>query len=157
MRVTRERKEILKPLGVNRITIAVSDLDKAVDIFSRLLNTTFFYATATAEPYGINAALSWDAGIELCAPVPGRKSDISEFIEKRGEGLMSVYFSVDDVEEARARAEELGAGIKATVEFNKDEIDRYFQARFRTFKEYLLADTSVTCGARIILGQFDPG
>ena len=145
----------MKPRGVNRITIAVRDLDSAVGIFSKLLNTTFIYATATARPHGIDAAISWDAGIELCAPLPGHRSDIADFIDKRGEGLMSVYFAVDDVEEARTRAEELGAGIKATIDYNKDEIERYFQGRFRTFKEYLLADTAATCGARVIVGQFD--
>ena len=146
----------MKPRGVNRVTIAVRDLEKAVGIFSKLLNTTFFSASATARPHGIDAAISWDAGIELLAPLPGHRNNVSDFLDKRGEGLMSVYFAVDNVEEARNRAEQVGAGIRATMDYNKDEIERYFQGRFRTFKEYLLADTAATCGARVIVGQFDP-
>jgi catechol 2,3-dioxygenase-like lactoylglutathione lyase family enzyme len=146
----------MKPLGVNRVTMAVRDLDKAVEIYSKLLNTTFFYVTTTAEPFGIDAALSWDAGIEICAPLPNRDSEIAQLIEKRGEGILGVTLAVDDIEEARTRAEEIGAGIKATVEFSSEELDKYLQARFRTFKEYVLAEPAATCGVRITLGQFDP-
>jgi len=146
----------MKPLGVNRVTIAVRDIKKAVDVYSKLLNANFFYVTDTAEQYGIDAALSWDAGIELCAPLPGKQSDISDFIEKRGEGLMSVYFAVDDIDEARVRAVELGAGIKATLEFDEETVDKHFQARFKDFREHLLANQEATCGARVIVGQFNP-
>ena len=144
----------MKPLGVNRAVIAVRDLDKAVGIYSKLLNTTFFYVTTTAEPFGIDAALSWDAGIEICAPLPGRDSVISRSIEEQGEGLRQVIFAVDNVDETRAKAEEMGIGVVQTIELTEDDLRRYFHDMFGKFKEHVL-NPADTCGAQLVVGQFD--
>jgi catechol 2,3-dioxygenase-like lactoylglutathione lyase family enzyme len=60
--------------GVNRIMIAVHDLDKAKQQYSDLLGATFVDAHWTGEPFGISVSIAWDAGIELCAPLPGRET-----------------------------------------------------------------------------------
>ena len=58
--------------GVNRIMIAVRDLDRAKQLYSDLLGATFIDAHWTGEPFGIAVSIAWDAGIELRAPLPGR-------------------------------------------------------------------------------------
>ena len=66
----------MKPKGVNRVVVAVKDLEKAIDIYSKLLGATFYDVSAGSEQFGIKAAISWDAGIELCAPIAGTNSYI---------------------------------------------------------------------------------
>ncbi len=56
--------------GVNRIILAVRDLQKAKAYYEDLLGATFHDAHWTGEPFGIQVAISWNAGIELCAPIP---------------------------------------------------------------------------------------
>ena len=144
----------MKPLGINRVVIAVRDLDRAVRFYSELLGATFHDASAGAEPFGIRAALSWDAGIELVAPLPGRDSVIARSIEESGEGLRQVIFAVDDVDEARLKVEQMGIRVVQTIEFTQDQLREYFKDRFGKFKEYILNPTD-TCGAQLVVGQFD--
>lgn len=144
----------MKPQGVNRVTIAVKDLEKGIDFYTRLLGATFHEATAEdVVTLGIRVAMSWDAGIELVSPMPDRESFITDFLEQRGEGLMGVVFAVDDVEEAYAAAQALGVGVWYTVDYDQEEIDRHLQGRFTKYKEYMLdADTSYGVGP--VIGEF---
>ena len=144
----------MKPLGINRVVIAVRDLDRAVHFYSDLLGATFHDASVGAERFGIKAALSWDAGIELVAPLPGRDSVISRSIEEQGEGLRQVIFAVDNVDETRAKAEEMGIGVVQTIELTEDELRRYFHDMFGKFKEHVLNPADI-CGAQLVVGQFD--
>jgi hypothetical protein len=141
--------------GVNRIIIAVRDLEKAISLYSNLLATTFEDASWTGEPFGISVAISWEAGIELCAPLPNVDSIIRQFLEQNGEGVMSVVFGVEEIEEAKVQAE--GAGIPAVIpiNFSQEEIDEHLGGHFTTYKEYVL-DSMEACGFGIMLGQFDP-
>lgn len=146
----------MKPLGVNRVTIAVRDLEKGKALFSKLLGATFHPANAEdAAAMGIEVAMSWDAGIELVAPLPGRESFVKSIIEKRGEGLIGVVFAVDEVDEARAAAEGLGIRIWHSLDYSQAEIDRHLQGRFKKYKEYML-DPSGTLGVGPVIGQFEP-
>ena len=49
--------------GVNRIILAVRDLQKAKAYYEDLLGATFHDAHWTGEPFGIQVAISWNAGI----------------------------------------------------------------------------------------------
>ena len=86
--------------GVDRVVIAVHNLEKSKRQYSELLGATFMDADWTGEPFGINVAISWDAGIELCAPMAGREEDsaVSQFLARRGEGILTVCFGVDDAD-----------------------------------------------------------
>ena len=143
--------------GVNRVVIAVKDLDKAVALYSKLLGATFHDANPTdAAAHGVSVAMSWDAGIELACPLPGRDSPIKKFIETHGEGLMGVVFVVDDVDECRAMAEQMGIGVLAMIaDYSQEEIDKYLQGRFRKYKEYML-NPAATLGVGPIIGQIEP-
>lgn len=144
----------MKPLGINRVVIAVKDLDKAVRFYSELLGATFEDASAGAEPFGVRAAISWDGGIELVAPLPDRDSVIARSIEKHGEGVRNVIFAVDDIEEARAKMEKMGIGVIQTIEFKEDQLKKNFRGRFTKFKEYILNPANIG-GAQLVIGQFD--
>jgi methylmalonyl-CoA/ethylmalonyl-CoA epimerase len=141
--------------GVNRVIIAVCDLEKGVSLYSNLLGTTFEDASWTGELFGISVAISWEAGIELCAPIPERESVVSQFLEQNGEGVMSVVFGVQEIEEAKVQAESAGIPAVIPINFSQEEIDEHLGGHFKTYKEYVL-NSAEACGFGIMLGQFDP-
>ena len=146
----------MKPRGVNRVTIAVRDLEKGMALYSKLLGATFHDQSVPAEPFGLRCAISWDAGIEMVAPLPGRDSFATSFLEEHGEGLMGVVFAVDDVEECRSRAEEMGISVLALIaDYDQDEINAYLQGRFKKYKEYML-NPADTFGVGPVIGQIEP-
>lgn len=146
----------MKTKGINRVAIVVNDLDRAVALYSDLLNTTF-HPIQIAEEYGVRAAFSYEPGIEIASPIPGSNElmalALTQHIKEHGEGLYGVVFSVDDIEQARAKAEELGIGVLHKMEVAPDEIKRTFQDKYGTFIEYFL-NPEDTHGAIVVLGQF---
>ena len=146
----------MKPLGVNRVTIAVNDLEKGKELYSELLGATFHPANdEDAEALGVRVAMSWDAGIELVSPIPERESIIKQIIDTRGEGVLGVVFNVDDVDQAKEVADKRGIAIWHTVDYSQEEIDRFLQGRFKKYKEYMLSPEG-TFGAGPIIGQIEP-
>ncbi len=146
----------MKPQGVNRVTIAVKDLEKGMDFYTKLLCATFHEATAEdVVTLGIRVAMSWDAGIELVSPMPDRESFITEFLEQRGEGLMGVVFAVDDVEAAHKAAQDLGVGVWYELDYDQETIDKHLQGRFTKYKEYML-DAATSHGVGPVIGEYIP-
>ena len=145
----------MEPKGVNRVTIAVKDLQRGIDLYSGLLGATFHGASPDAESYGVQVAMSWDAGIELVSPLPGRDGFVEKFIEKHGEGVLGVVFAVDNVDEARNRAEKMGIRIWSAIDYSQEEIDRHLQGRFKKYKEYMLSAAD-TLGVGPVIGQIEP-
>lgn len=142
--------------GVNRVIVAVRDLEKAKEYYSRVLGATFHQADWTGAPFGIEVAISWDAGIELIAPMAGRESDcvIAPFLEQRGEGVMNVVFGVANGGEARERAEAAGLRVTHSLDYSQAEIDAHLDGFFRKYEEHVL-DTAGRCGFSITLAQID--
>ena len=146
----------MKLKGINRVAILVRDLDKAVALYSDLLNTTF-YPLSMAEEHGVRAAISYEAGIEISSPIPGSNEfmalALAQHIEEHGEGLYAVVFEVDDIEQANAKAEEMGIGVLHKIKLDQEEVKRTFQDRYSSFIEYFL-NPEDTHGALVVLGQF---
>jgi catechol 2,3-dioxygenase-like lactoylglutathione lyase family enzyme len=145
----------MKPKGINRVVVAVKDLEKAIDTYSKLLGATFHDVSAGSEQYGVKAVISWDAGIELCAPIPGRNSYIEQIINRRGEGLIGVIFCVDDVEKAHARAKEMGISVLSSLDYDQKQIDDQLQGRFKKYKWYMLNSGDLS-GVGAFIGQIEP-
>ncbi|MBS0391797.1 MAG: VOC family protein [Proteobacteria bacterium] len=142
--------------GVNRIILAVRDLQKAKSYYADLLGARFHEANWTGEPFGIQVAISWNAGIELCAPIPGKEREcvLTPLLDGRGECLLNVVFHVDDADEGLARAKGLGIQTINAVDYTQEEIDRHLDGLFTRYKEYFL-NTGAQCGYGITLGQFE--
>lgn len=142
--------------GVNRVMIAVHDMERAKRQYSDLLGATFRDADWTGEPFGISVAIAWDAGIELCSPLPGRENDsaISQFLARRGEGVMNVFFGVDDGEAASERASALGYRCVNALDFSQEEIDQYLGGLFTRYQEFTL-DSSEQLGFSVTLARID--
>ncbi|MBW2418764.1 MAG: VOC family protein [Deltaproteobacteria bacterium] len=142
--------------GINRIIVAVRDLEEAKSSYAELLGAVFHDANWTGEPFGIHVAISWNAGLELCAPMPGREGDcaITPFLEQHGEGVMNVVFDVQDADESLKRAEAAGVQAMASVDYTQAEIDQHLGGLFTRYKEYFL-NASERCGYTITLGQLE--
>ena len=150
----------MKPKGVNRVVFAVRDLDKAVSLYSRLFDTTFHERDdPIGASYGIRAAVSWDAAIEIVSPLPESNAPmgqaVAQFVDKNGGGLFSVVFSVDDIEEAYAEVTEMGIRVSSSFELDQEQIGRLLDGKFKKFKQYSLRAAD-TCGVQVLLGQIEP-
>jgi 4-hydroxyphenylpyruvate dioxygenase-like putative hemolysin len=150
----------MKSMGVNRVVIAVEDLDGAVSLYSRLFNTSFREGDGAMDAsYGIRAAVSWDAGIEIVSPLPESDAHmgqaVAQFLKKNGAGVYSVVFSVDNVDEAYSRATEMGIRVSGKFELDKEQIGRFLDDKFKKFKQYSLSAAD-TCGVQIVMGQIEP-
>jgi predicted enzyme related to lactoylglutathione lyase len=142
--------------GVNRVIVAVRDLEESKAFYAELLGADFHDANWTGEPFGIQVAISWNAGIELCAPISGREKEcaITPFLEENGEGLINVVFNVEDADESLERAEAAGAQAMVPIDYTQAEIDQHLGGLFTKYKEYFL-NTAEQCGYTITLGQLE--
>lgn len=142
--------------GVNRVMIAVHDLEKAKQAYTDLLGATFMEAHWTGAPWGIEVAIAWDAGIELCAPMPGREHDsaVSQFLAQRGEGVINVFFGVDDGDAAHARAAALGYACVNALDYTQEEIDAHLGGLFSRYQEFTLASAD-RLGFAVTLARID--
>ena len=125
--------------GINRITLAVWDLEKGKEFYGKLLGAEWHSALdEDAEQFGVAVAMAWNAGIELVAPLPDRESNVRAYLEKHGEGLMGAVFAVPDVDASRDAAVELGIPIYHQLDYDQATIDAHLQGRFTKYKEYFL-------------------
>ena len=94
--------------GIEHIGIAVKSLEDSIPIFEKLLGVKC-YATEKVEDQFVNTAffLVGQTKIELLESTDSA-GPISSFIEKRGEGVHHLAFSVDDTNESLANAKENG-------------------------------------------------
>lgn len=143
--------------GVDRIVVAVRNLEQAKQKYSDLLGATFMEADWTGESFGINVAIAWDAGIELCAPMAGREEDsaVSPFLAHRGEGILTVCFGVDDASKAYERASSQGHDCINSLDYTQEEIDQHLDGLFSRYHEFFL-DTHASCGYGVALVHIDP-
>lgn len=143
-------------MGVNRILIAVHDLEAAKQKYHDLLGATFIDAHWTGAPFGIAVSIAWDAGIELCAPLPGREADsaVSAFLAARGEGVMNVFFNTDNCEAAVERAAAQGYGCVNALDYTQAEIDAHLGGFFTRYQEYTL-NTAARCGFTVSLARIE--
>ncbi|MDO8673816.1 MAG: VOC family protein [Dehalococcoidia bacterium] len=104
----------MKAEKIDRVHIAVKDLDKATQFFSEILGTTF--SETAIEEKSISAKVKMSPiGLELVASTDP-SSAFAKFIEKRGEGMFSLCFKVPNIEEAIAELAALG--IKPVARIN---------------------------------------
>lgn len=141
--------------GVNRIILAVHDLEASKAFYKKLLGADFYEANWTGEAFGIHVAISWNAGIELCAPMPGRETDcfLAPMLKNRGEGILNVVFDFDDADEPYAHAKSMDIATINAVDYTQGEIDAHLDGLFSRYKEYFLK-TGDRCGYGITLGEF---
>jgi methylmalonyl-CoA/ethylmalonyl-CoA epimerase len=97
--------------SLNHIGIAVSDLEKSIELFKKIFQVDKFHIESV-ESQGVKIA-SFKIGnvlIELTAPL-GSESPIAKYIEKRGEGIHHLAFEVDNIEKELQRLKQEGISL----------------------------------------------
>ena len=142
--------------GVNRVVMAVRDLEAGRRFYEQLLGCTFHPADdEEAAAFGVRILMSWDGGIELVAPIEGRDSHIETILETKGEGLIGVVWAVLDADASRASAEELGVPAFFTLDYDQEQIDAKLQGRFTRYYEHFLTPSGPLGDAQVLVGEFD--
>jgi methylmalonyl-CoA/ethylmalonyl-CoA epimerase len=90
---------------VDRVAIGVRDLEKAMAFFSKTLGITF--DVVREHKTNQYKATYSNVGLELLQPT-SKSNAIAKFIDKKGEGLISIIFKVSDLEEAKKELEIMG-------------------------------------------------
>lgn len=85
-------------MKIDHIGIAVKHLSSSIPLFEKLLKSPC-YKTEAVESEQVNTAFfkAAESKIELVEAY-GAASPISNFIEKKGEGVHHIAFEVDDIE-----------------------------------------------------------
>ncbi len=140
--------------GINRVTMAVWDLEKGKRFYEELLGATFHPVhDEDAEKFGVRCEIAWDAGIELLAPLEDRPSHIRSLLEERGEGIVGAVRAVPDVDASKRAADELGVRTTAELDYDQPTLDRWLQGRFTKYKEYFLGPDA-PLGPNMVIGEF---
>jgi len=75
------------------------------------------------QDMGFVMCISWEAGLEVVSPLPEPTEFnqwLREWLETRGEGVMSVIFGVKDLEAHKARLEALGLEVGPLLDDHPD-------------------------------------
>jgi methylmalonyl-CoA/ethylmalonyl-CoA epimerase len=94
---------VLFPMKLSHLGIAVRDLDRAEELFAKLLGDSHIHREEVADQKVHIASFDLEGTmIELTAPATP-DSPISKFLEKRGEGIHHIALEVEDVAKEIAR------------------------------------------------------
>lgn len=88
------------------------NLDANVAELERLSDVKLIRKVSEAQ--GITVCISWEAGLEIVAPI-GDATPVSRMLNKHldehGESVLAVIFGVDDIEMEKARLDGLGYAV----------------------------------------------
>ena len=115
----------MKITRFDHITIAVRDLDQAVNTFSELFGLQARDRRKVKHAGMENAFIPMgDVAIELVQPLddPDAPGEIRRTLERRGEGVMNVCLTVEDLPEAIAHLEGTGARVIKGTDADGDDI-----------------------------------
>jgi len=130
------------------ITVLPHNFTAAIAKFSEVLGITF-EGPIQREDAGVQAAISWESGMEIIAPLKA-EGRFYERVVERGEGHMTVVFGVDNFDDACKHAAAAGVLPGAEIGLLGDEP---WANRFTVLRESSLAPMF---GATVVLGEIEP-
>lgn len=138
---------------IDHVAIIVyrENVDTYVERISAALGITFD-EPAIVESTGVIAALSWDAGLEILAPLR-EEGRYWERLQKHGEGSTIIVFGVKDMDAAQQRARD--AGIEVTHQVKLGGTEPWFD-RFEVFKECGMTTFDPPIACSIALSEIVP-
>ena len=115
----------MKVTRFDHITIAVRDLDAAIETFTRCFNLKAKDRRRVNHLGMENVFLPFgDGAIELAAPLKDGEADdhVHRFLERRGEGMMNLCLTVEDMDAAVAHLKKCGVRVIEHRDADGDKI-----------------------------------
>ena len=115
----------MKITRFDHITIAVRNLDQAIGTFSELLGLQAKDRRKVKHAGMENAFIPLgDVAVELVQPLddPDSPGEVERTLERRGEGVMNVCLTVEDLQEAITHLEGTGARVIKGKDADGDDI-----------------------------------
>ncbi len=148
----------MKIEGLDHVALGVTDMDKAVEWFTRVLGTEFYDIAGSVEvpveDLGARYMLSLDHGVELISPVlpvketaPPHIKRLAKLLEDRDTVVMRIAFKVEGLDEAAL--EEKGVRIESKI-----EAEEVKPLPLRNIKEFLGREED-TLGIQMMFVDFD--
>ena len=115
----------MKVTRFDHLTIAVCDLDAAIETFTRCFNLKAKDRRRVKHLGMENVFLPFgDGALELAAPLKEAEAadHVGRFLERRGEGMMNLCLTVEDVEVAIAHLKKCGVRVLEHRDADGDKI-----------------------------------
>ena len=98
---------------IDHIGIAVFDLEQSLERYRKLFRVEAKYIE-TLESLSIRIAFLpvGEVMLELLAPLPGGKGNISAFLEQHGEGFHHIAYRVEDIHSLLSDLKRSGIGLR---------------------------------------------
>ena len=118
------------PIGkLDHIGIAVKSVAEARKFFEGVLGATFMFEGETRRPASSSRiSISTDFTIELLEPL-GENSFLHKFLEKRGEGMHHLTFSVPDSKGKAAELKTQGVRVVDETEWSPSSFEAFISPR----------------------------
>lgn len=120
-----EGRQVMKVTRFDHITIAVRDLDAAMETFARCFNLKAKDRRRVKHLGMENVFLPFgDSAIELAAPLKDEEGadPVQRFLERRGEGMMNLCLTVEDVDAAIDHLKKCGVRVLEHKDADGDKI-----------------------------------
>jgi len=115
----------MKVTRFDHLTIAVRDLDAALETFTRCFNLEAKDRRRVKHLGMENVFLPFgDGALELAAPlkIADAPDPVGRFLERRGEGMMNLCLTVEDVDRAIAHLKRCGVRVLEHRDADGDKI-----------------------------------
>jgi predicted enzyme related to lactoylglutathione lyase len=136
----------MKVLGINRAELVVADPNAGAEVLSDLFGMRF--ATDVTEAHGVLSRTDFESGLELAGPT-GPDSVMQSMLDSRGEGLLTIVFRVDSIEELLETAKRNGIEVVVDLDYG-EKLPRY--ARYR---QVSLSSDRFPAGASFTFAEYE--
>lgn len=136
----------MKILGINRAELVVADPNSGADTLSSLFGMEF--ETEETAGHGVLSRTDFRAGLELAGPT-GPDSTMQSILDSRGEGLLTLVFRIDSIDELLEVARDNGLEVLVDLDY-EDRLDRYSR-----YRQVSLASDRFPAGASFTFAEYD--
>lgn len=101
-------------LGIKHLAFAVQSVDAAAGAIKKILGIDPVFIKDTQAAYRVAKIMLGGEEFQFCSPLPG-DTRFTSHMQRFGEGLHHVCFSVEDIDGALAQAQSNGASLQMCV------------------------------------------